>query len=195
VPGSVKSKSDFGSAYSYNKNAPVSCTGGGQVAAGPSAVTSVVTPAGTRLYSYDANGNLICSNAADGSLSALYDAFNLPLSLGRNSQSISFGYGSDNQRFRQTAGSTSTIYIDKLYERVKTSGQTEHKFYVGDYAIVEGDGSIRYLHRDRLNSILAITDEDGVEPQTTARRFDPFGRPPMGTLEDGKQIWKEKLIA
>jgi RHS repeat-associated protein len=160
------------------------------VAAGPNAVTSAVTPAGTRLYSYDANGNLICSNAADGSLSALYDAFNLPLSLARNSQSISYGYGSDNQRFRQTAGSTSTIYIDKLYERVKTGGQTEHKFYIGDYAIVEGDGSIRYLHRDRLNSILAITDEDGVEPQSTARKFDPFGRPQEVDMSSGNGLLK-----
>jgi len=59
---------------------------------------------------------------------------------------------------------------------------------VGDYAIVEGDGSIRYLHRDRLNSILAITDEDGVEPQTTARRFDPFGRPQEADMSAGNGL-------
>lgn len=51
---------------------------------------------------------------------------------------------------------------------------------MGDFAVINYGGSeegIRYLHRDRLNSVIAITDSEGIEIGGTGRQFDAFGKP------------------
>ena len=83
-------------------------------------------------------------------------------------------------------GGSSTISLAGLYEQRRTVGTTQHVFYVpgtdGALAQVVYDPmvgtSVSYIHRDRLGSASAVSDETG---QVTERMFyDPFGAR-MGT--------------
>ncbi len=134
-------------------------------------------------FSYDARGNL---TTGDG-LTATYNTWDKPTRLTRSKQGISttmaFTYGADLMRYKQvrtTDGiSSTTYYIDKLYEETHTAGRTEWKAYISDVAVVgETQQQGRYIaftHKDRLGSGTTFTDHHG---QVTAlRTFDPFGKP------------------
>jgi RHS repeat-associated protein len=74
---------------------------------------------------------------------------------------------------------TDTFYIGGLYERViKSTSQTEHKFYVGNAVITKrnnvDDNDILYLHKDGQGSTTSITDKDGVVVQQFI--YDPWGK-------------------
>ncbi len=150
----------------------------------PNAVATVLKPDNTPVsFSYDARGNL---TTGDG-LTATYNTWDKPTRLTRSKQGISttmaFTYGADLMRYKQvrtTDGiSSTTYYIDKLYEETHTAGRTEWKAYISDVAVVgETQQQGRYIaftHKDRLGSGTTFTDHHG---QVTAlRTFDPFGKP------------------
>ncbi len=77
--------------------------------------------------------------------------------------------------------------MDKLYEQ---KSSTLHKLYLGDYGVFTVDvtsgqnSGITYLHKDRLGSIVAMTDETGNPVQNADRGFDPFGKPREGNWGD-----------
>ena len=56
------------------------------------------------------------------------------------------------------------IVVGGNYERVTASGTTQHKLYIGDYALVTQNGStstVSYLLRDHLGSLTAVLDKTG----------------------------------
>ena len=186
--GNLTSKSDFANSYSYPS-------------ARPNAVNSVaLVGSGTANYGYDANGNMTTaqgngnSQAAQdvGQLALKYDPYNKPFFIERNGKRSEFWYGPDDQRYFQLEnGNQRTVYIDKLYEQI---GSTVHKLYFGDYAVFTVDvtsaanSGINYLHKDRLGSIVSITDESGNLIANAGRSFDPFGKPREEDLADSDGI-------
>ncbi len=163
--GNITSKSDVGS-YAYSG-----------VNAGPHAVTS----AGSNTYSYDDNGNMV--SGAGRTIG--YTSFNKPSSISNGTVSLSFIYGADRARIKQTrteSGVQTTTYYLGSYEKVvKTSVTTERHYIIAGGKRVaiftdrtNGISDTRYLHTDHLGSTDAITDENG---QVVERfSFDAFGR-------------------
>ncbi|WP_346837950.1 RHS repeat-associated core domain-containing protein [Microbulbifer sp. SAOS-129_SWC] len=185
--GNLLKKDDFATSYDYS----------GGSTGGPSAVKSVALIGGGSVgYCYDANGNRI-GEAAGGSCSPgsnqniWYNAFNKPLHISRNGTDLYFSYGADQKRYRQinqTSGKT-TVYIDKLFERISGGGGTRYRHYIDDIAVVTNTSgasgtsyAVGFTHRDRLGSTVAIGDESGNLKETHS--FDPFGKPRQGNILD-----------
>ncbi|WP_428249807.1 phage head spike fiber domain-containing protein [Ferrovibrio sp.] len=193
--GNIHHKSDLGT-YSYPAT--------GQ--ARPHAVTSITGPGGTKSFSYDANGNML---TGDGR-SYTWSPFDHPLSISRGSETVSFDYGTEHQRFRQTTSAGMTEY----YTNAATGARSERALTLAnahvrwtDY-VAAGNGialtvsttdtsythssvnvTRSYLHRDHLGSTTLVTDAAGVVIQRMA--YDPWGKrrntngtaDPTGALE------------
>ncbi|WP_281282207.1 polymorphic toxin-type HINT domain-containing protein, partial [Aliikangiella marina] len=76
---------------------------------------------------------------------------------------------------------------DKEYERVTENGQTTHKAYVDDIAVVSqaaGSSSktTTYFHRDRLGSMIATVNSSGYVIK--GHSYDPFGKPRDQRMRD-----------
>ncbi|WP_444925245.1 RHS repeat-associated core domain-containing protein [Microbulbifer sp. CnH-101-F] len=177
--GNLLKKDDFASSYSY--------TGGSS--GGPSAVKSVsLINGGTKTYGYDQNGNRTHENGAQ---QIWYNAFNKPTRINRNGANLYFYYGADQMRYKQvnqTSGKT-TLYIDKLFEKITGGGETQYRHFIGDIAVLTttDNGSdishkIGFSHRDRLGSAAAVGDEAGNLKESHS--FDPFGKPRQGNILD-----------
>ncbi|TQV86343.1 SpvB/TcaC N-terminal domain-containing protein [Aliikangiella coralliicola] len=182
--GNLTRKDDYATSYVYGT---VAKSNGN---AGPNAVYSVtkINSGGTKTFSYDNNGNLL---SGDGKTIA-YNAFNKPVSINRNGVTSLFSYGADQMRYKQvkkgiSGGDEVTRYVDKVYEEITHNGKTEKKLYLGDAIVTETVNSsdtsykVGFVHRDRLGSVVTITDETGEVVDN--KSYDPFGKPRKGTLE------------
>ncbi len=175
--------------------------GGGS---GPHAVTAVSqsTTGLNKLCSYDLKGN----RTIDGATSLDYSSFNKPLRIRKGEESLRFDYGTDRALYRQTLyrktssgklHQTVRDYVGGLYEREVTSeGLVRHIHYVaggGGVTAIHTEArttsatapKTRYIHKDHLGSVDAITDSSGgvVERQS----FDAWGRP--RTLTFANNAW------
>lgn len=204
--GNIASRSDLGS-YTY----PAS--GGGSVR--PHAVSRVdLTGGGYRTYAYDGDGNIAAevqyngAGVAVGWRNGVYSSFNMPQVVYNAAYSSSFYYGPEHQRVKQvsTAASGTTIYAhpgnngDLLYEKdLRTDGSVEQRSFItagGQVValvkqVTTAGGTttqVRYLHRDKLGSTTAVTDESGAVVERLA--YEPFGkrRFPVGSDDPGNTI-------
>ena len=168
--GNIKSKTNVGH-YSYDASKTNRLTG----------VWSGANGSGTRYYNfaYDANGNV----ESDGKRSYSYTAFEKPSRIKQGNNYTDFAYGPDRQLYRRTdlrdGKTTDTLYIDGLYERMtKSTGESEHKFYVGNAVITKRSNSahsdILYLHKDNQGSTISITNAAGNVVQQFI--YDPWGK-------------------
>ncbi|MDP5209743.1 RHS repeat-associated core domain-containing protein [Microbulbifer sp. 2205BS26-8] len=177
--GNLLKKDDFASSYRY--------TGGST--GGPSAVKSVsLIGGGSRTYGYDGNGNRTHENGAQ---QVWYNAFNKPTRINRNGANLHFYYGADQMRYKQVnqASGKTTLYIDKLFEKITTGTETKYRYFIDDIAVVTTTESaddtahtIGFAHRDRLGSAAAIGDSEGNLKESHS--FDPFGKPRLGNVLD-----------
>ncbi|MEM9775891.1 MAG: RHS repeat-associated core domain-containing protein, partial [Chloroflexota bacterium] len=156
--GNILSKSDIGS-YSYGLNA------------GPHAVTA----AGNRTFEYDANGSR--TETWEGGIATetvSYSSFNKPVSISKNGFTVTFTYGPDYARYKQTIDGSTTIYVGGMYERVTDADSIQDVHTISSPSgpiatfVVETDTntnfqveSLNYLHADHLGSIEFLTDTDG----------------------------------
>lgn len=185
--GNFIKKSDYATSYSYG-NATKSLGGN----AGSNAVRRITKSSqaggGTATYSYDLNGNL---TSGDGK-TLTYNAFNKPVTISKNGVTSSFSYGADQMRYKQiktvpSEETETTIYIDKAYEVVTQGSVTKKRAYLGDAIITETVGGteagykIGFVHRDRLNSVVTITDENG--NLLDNKSYDAFGKPRKGSFD------------
>ena len=180
--GNLRSRTDVG-VFSYAQNG-----------AGPHAVTSVnSSPYGlNKSCAYDAKGN----RTADGATALTYATFNKPVRIRKGGDTLLFDYASDRSLYRQTifqtdaqGRETQTVrhYVGGMYERETDSvGGVRHIHYIaggsGVVAIKTDESNataalpvrLRYIHKDHLGSVDAITDANGgvVERQS----FDAWGR-------------------
>lgn len=206
--GNLTRKSDF----STNTVGSMSYGNGSRSVrnAGPNAVLSVALAngGGTRTYEYDNNGNLTIDRINGAILRNIeYNAFNKPVLIsvsgGRKlnpfdtqttqSSTTRFFYGADQMRFKQikmtVSDSVTTLYVDKIYEEVRSNNRVEKKLFISDIAQqteVTENGSttfeIGFFHKDRLGSAIAISNETGSNIE--GRSFDPFGKPRKDDLGD-----------
>jgi RHS repeat-associated protein len=163
-------------------------------AAQPHAVSSTLGVAGTRHYGYDANGNMTCARATvesvdcTGGIVLQYGSFDVPTRIAGSSGQSNLLYDSDFERVRQSstdsAGVTrTTVYVGGIYERVTSVSEVEHVSYVfagNDRVAVHrqrssGFSDTRYLHRDHLGSVVAVTNVSG--SVTERQTYDAFGSP------------------
>nr|WP_240902324.1 RHS repeat-associated core domain-containing protein [Wenzhouxiangella sp. XN24] len=155
----------------------------------PHQVSAVTTPAGTRSYSYDANGNLT-QVTGPGARTVSWWSFNKPRRMerdGNNHAEYWYGPGGDRAMFRQSAridGQTVlTLYGSALYERREAGLTVEHTHHVQangrTVATVKRSGAsttntTRYLHKDHLGSVVVITGETGTIVESLA--YDAWGK-------------------
>ena len=128
-----------------------------------------VSYAAGQSYRYDANGNMI----SGAGRTIAWSSFNKPTSIQKGQVRIHFDYGPDRSRYQQVrtteAGTTTILYVGKLYEQVTRQGQVERRHYIvagsKTVAIYTDKGAgvtqTRYLHHDHLGSVAVITDEQG----------------------------------
>ena len=176
--GNITSRTDVGT-FNYGANA------------GPHALTAV-TNAGSfnKTCTHDANGN----RTTDGGTGIDYSSANQPVRILKGGDSLHFEYSPGRGLFRQVLyhsdgnGLTHTVrdYVAGLYEREVTSeGVTRHIHYIaggsGVIAIYTDERStttanprLRYLHKDHLGSVAAITDASGAVLERLS--FDAWGR-------------------
>ena len=166
--GNITYKSDVGS-YSYN--------GAYLIHAGSK----------HRNYRYDPNGNLI----SGGGRNFAWSSFNKPTQINKDSTVVNFSYDADRKRYKRVDNlngtTTTTLYLGKTYEQIKTGNHTTHKYfiYAGDQLAAihfdkldskgdQSDYQTRYLHADALGSVDLITDGRGQIVDKLS--YDPFGK-------------------
>ncbi len=183
-----------GSQYNgYSYSAATGCT---NAHAQLHAVRQVTAGGSLRSYCYDANGNLTTITGTNAGYTAVsWWASNLARRMSKGSTSAEFWYGPDRARVLQVATrateSERTVYLGSLYERTVItpntgSATTRHVHYVraGDETLAiktwskVGTGAyspqVRYLHRDHLGSVVAITTETGTVESRSS--FDAWGK-------------------
>ncbi len=179
--GNFTLKSDYINNYTYGNMAKTTNN------AGPNAARFITKSNGlTTSYHYDNNGNM---TSGDGK-TLTYNAFNKPVSITRAGVTSTFSYGADLSRYRQVKtglpeGTETTIYIGKAYEQMTKGSIITTKAYIGDIAVItETTGGptpgnkIGFIHRDRLGSVVTVTDENGNVVDN--KSYDPFGKPRKG---------------
>ncbi len=177
--GSITYKSDVGW-YLY----------GGAGASQPHAVTSIVDSNGIQVqqFVYDANGNRV--ESSDGSVT--YSSFDKPITITKGDTELSFLYGPDRNRVKQTVSTnngveSTKIYVQGIYEiEVQDGSVTETHFVSGGDGLVAihtisdaGTASTNFVHTDHLGSIQSVTDENGVLLET--HNYDAWGARRDGT--------------
>jgi RHS repeat-associated protein len=195
VFGNLLTKGTSYSAYCYNSQAAGSDPCSGVVNVLPHAAKRVIANGTARDYLFDANGHVVSAT------NALYDSVSWYVSHGakrvqKGTKYTEFAYGPDRVRYRQhlhRSGSDSetTIYVGDAYERLtKTVGAAstvEHTHYIraGEKVIAlakrqqnvsgtVGNFYFRYLHRDHIGSVVALTDGAGTLVERSG--FDPWGK-------------------
>lgn len=192
--GNIKTKSDVSDTNGYHY---------GENGAGVHAVSRVVQGTVTTNYGYDSKGNM----TTRGDNTIAYTVFNKPSSISKTGATTSFLYGPDREQIyrNSTAGGSATehfYYGAGSFEVVKQGTSIREKTYIGDYLIytaVRQQGGlvtgtdVRYLHRDNIGSVEAITDATGAQLNRMA--FDPFGGRRQDSWENSDAAFEAGLSA
>ena len=150
--GNITSKLNVGN-YSY-----------GAGSAGPHAVTSVSGSVAST-YNYNANGDMTSGNGR----TVTWSPMGKPTQMARGSNTVNIVYGPDRSRIERRdtkSGITSTTtYVQGLFEKVVEPGETSYRFYVGSLAIVTQSTtqgtSTAYPLRDHQESVVGQMDAGG----------------------------------
>ena len=142
-----------------------------------------VTSAGSKSFGYDVYGNM----TQNGATNLTYTSFDKPALIQSGTLTATFKYGPDNARFYQNTNGKETYYLaGGQYEEIIEGGILTQKSYVGGVLLHSKTGTteqVRYLHRDHLGSVEAISDEAGNRVERFA--FAPFGQRRMEDWSDG----------
>ena len=167
--GNITFKSDVGT-YAY---AP---SGAGSVR--PHAVQSITGTLNTT-FSYDANGNM--TGGAGRTLT--WTSFNKVATITQGSVAMSYEYGAERQRVKQTGpGGTTFYYAAGRYEKHVGASVTQWNDYLyagGEMVGVKFTRSdatemTRWFVKDHLGSIAVITDETGAVSERLS--YDAWGK-------------------
>lgn len=180
--GNITYKQDIGNYY-YNSTRP-----------------HAVTSAGGKTIDYDANGN-ITSNwnfTAGGTRDLYWTSYNKPNQIQQFDAddnvvtTLTFSYGAGRELFKQQVSSDNStrLYVTPLYEKDINGAMETHIHYIkgGDGTVAlyksknAGTEETRYLHKDHLGSITAITDETGAIKEQLS--YDPWGKRRQASWED-----------
>jgi len=192
--GNIVTKSDVSdnNGYFYAENG-----------AGVHAVSRVVKDGSTINYGYDVKGNMTSRNNA----TINYAVFNKPLSITKPGSQTNFRYNPDREQYYRLSNANGTVtehfyYGAGTFEVVKQGEQIREKTYVGDFLVhnkvrqvgsLAGGSDVRYLHRDHIGSVEAITDENGTI--LTRMAFDPYGSRRKADWENADAAFNSALPA
>ncbi len=135
----------------------------------PHAVTAT---SNGKTYTYDDNGNMTADT--DRTISYNYD--NKPGSITKGSTTALLYYDGTGARVKKQTGTTSTIYIGKLYEKRGTT--TTRYIFAGTTRIASivtsgSTDNTYYYHQDHLGSSSVITNASGTKVEEV--HYYPFG--------------------
>ncbi|MCG8314750.1 MAG: FG-GAP-like repeat-containing protein [Pseudomonadales bacterium] len=175
--GNIKYKPGIGD-YSYGST----CNG---VKAGPHAVSRIVG-AKANNFCYDKNGNMVSDN--DRSLT--YTSFDKPLRVTlTNEDYVEYSYGPNRELLtrieKQGAITTNQLNLQG-YQRQIRGAEVEHRYSIGDYAVViekNSSQSTSYLIRDYLGTIISTVGVDNDELVIEDFSYDPWGVRRTATLD------------
>ena len=153
----------------------------------PHAVTGIsFNGGGSATYAYDANGN---QTSGDNRTMTWY-SFDKPKRINKSGNIRDFYYGPNRGRYKQVHNSTPKHYIEDSLVTVNDPGGTVETWEMFIFAngqavavIVDEDDSgtetitktEKYLHRDHLGSITAVTDLNGSTLNIEILSYDAFG--------------------
>ena len=144
----------------------------GSGAVRPHAVQSITGVPGA--FGYDANGNLQTSPYGR---SQTWTSFDMPLVLSQGANSSQFTYGPDHQRAKQIRSDGTTIWYAGAIEVEASATQTRVKTYwpqgLGLEIDVAGATQRMWMHKDRLGSVVAVSDINGALQVQSG--FDTWG--------------------
>ncbi len=148
-----------------------------------------VTSAGSKTFTYDANGNM---ETNDGT-SIEYTAFNKPSAFTTGGDTVNFYYDTNKNRYKKQTSQYTVYYLDKDYEKTylpNTQQEDKYFIYVGSkvmaiYTNSTSSLSTKYLHYDSLGSVDTITNNVGVVEQRMA--YKPFGEK-LNLDKDGNAV-------
>jgi len=155
-----------------------------------------VTTVGSYTQDYDANGNMTERNNATGSQVLTWNMSNQLARVegigGSYTDTTTFVYDGDGKRVAKTAGTTTTVYPNRYYE--KTGSEGTSNYYLGDRLVAVKKGSVlEYIHQDHLGSSNVSSDSGGAQKSTNT--YLPFGgaRSSSGTLGTDKKFTGQRL--
>lgn len=143
-------------------------------------ILSVNAAGAVRSFSHDANGNTKSSwdltTSSQLSRTFEYDAFDRPTRITTGAAVASFAYDEEGVTIRKTSATEVVFRPGEHFEVV--NGQAHASIFANGMRIatVVGNGNgneIRYYHRDRLGSVVAVTNAAGAV--TWRGSYNPFG--------------------
>ena len=154
-----------------------------------SSVTGTVNGVTNPGYSYDANGNILTSAGR----TATWTSFNLPATLTRGTNQLSWLYDSEHERVREQlkvngALTRTTVYVNPaagaglFYEEEIAGSVVRRRHYIsggeGAVAVLTRQSGaadeVRYWHKDHLDSNTVVTNESGAVVERL--EYEPFGK-------------------
>ncbi len=152
---------------------------------------------GNYALAYDANGNMTERNNATGSQVLSWNISNQLAKVegvgGGYTDTTTFVYDCDGRRIAKTAGTTTTVYPNKYYE--KTGTEVTTNYYLGDRLVAVKKGSaLEYIHQDHLGST-SVSSNGSTGAETSSNKYLPFGgaRSSTGTLPTDKKFTGQRL--
>lgn len=131
-------------------------------------------PAGS--FTYDTNGNLLTT--PNRATPWEWTSFDMPRKMTKGTVWREFRYGADLQRVFQLRSDTSTIHYAGAFEVETKNGASKVKTYLPMGLGVEIEDStgtkLLWFHTDRLNSVVALTDDTGNVVESMS--YDSWGR-------------------
>ncbi len=133
-------------------------------------------------WGYDENGNTkigydLASETSIAKRGFTYGSDNLPTQITRERSGViattSFAYAGENTRVYKEDSTGKISYVSPLYEIVK--GNPVRWIFANGLriAMIDGSGAVYYLHKDRLQSTVAVTDSSGALAWSGS--YTPFG--------------------
>jgi RHS repeat-associated protein len=123
-----------------------------------------------------------------------WDVENRLTSITKAGATTTFAYDGDGSRVKQTAGTETTVYINKYYEKNVTTDNVSTNYYLGSKLVAVKKGSaLNYILQDHLGSTSGSVAQSGTVSGTIS--YLPFGatRSGSGTLPTDKKFTGQQL--
>jgi len=106
------------------------------------------------------------------------------------STTTSFVYDGEGRKGKKTVGNTTTIYVNKYYE--KTGSTVTTSYYLGDRLVAQREGTtLRYIHQDDLTGTALTTASN--DSSTGSIRYHPYGSTRSGNVPTDRKFTGQRL--
>ena len=188
----------YNESYAYNNIGNLTSKAGTTYTypAAGSARPHTPTTVGGASYIYDANGNLTGGSGRTYN----WNAENLPTSISYTGSSENYSYDADGERVKLVRGSTTTVYLEGVWEEV-VGGTTKVYYPFNGQTVALRDTSantVTYLPGDHLGSVSVETTSSGT--LLNSQEFDPWGKVRLGGVSQtslnytGQRLDGSKLL-